>query len=123
MIRRPPRSTRTDPLFPDTTLFRSLGQPAAAGRQPPADPHQHRRSRQAEEPRPLRRALRHRRSEEHTSELQSLMRTPYAVFCLKKQIRATIMPTRQTDMHTTRQNSSHYSTTRIPLTHTTYTKI
>src|SRR3546814_14111537 len=72
MIRRPPKSTRTDTLFPDTTLFRS----------------------------PLRRrvvicATRRcmtscpgscaaARSEEHTSELQSLMRISYAVFCLKK---------------------------------------
>src|SRR3546814_7057334 len=84
MIRRPPRSTRTDTLFPYTTLFRSKhfrrdarlnfahGEivifPAAAARgirrpawPPPA-----------------------RRSEEHTSELQSLMRISYAVFCLKK---------------------------------------
>src|SRR3546814_2383713 len=76
MIRRPPRSTRTDTLFPYTTLFRSqLVVPAllddaavlqhddavgaADGRQPV-------------------------RSEEHTSELQSLMRSSYAVFCLKK---------------------------------------
>src|SRR3546814_6516907 len=86
MIRRPPRSTRTDTLFPYTTLFRSLqlahhrsalggdiGDPACGGQRLghidgaalDAAGHQ-------------------RRSEEHTSELQSLMRISYAVFCLKK---------------------------------------
>src|SRR3546814_2210644 len=70
MIRRPPRSTRTDTLFPYTTLFRSLGQ-AVGPRQRELDGAVH--------------ALRRRRrSEEHTSELQSLMRISYAVFCLKK---------------------------------------
>src|SRR3546814_4643775 len=99
MIRRPPRSTRTDPLFPYTTLFRS-----------PDDPHPI----LTDLPRGERgigdRAFDHaqiggafddrggdivgvrdahlqadpRRSEEHASELQSLMRTSYAVFCLKK---------------------------------------
>src|SRR3546814_8211418 len=72
MIRRPPRSTRTDTLFPYTTLFRSL-------------------------PRAYRKACRGAggdceetsRSEEHTSELQSLMRISYAVFCLKKTISTT----------------------------------
>src|SRR3546814_3444229 len=88
MIRRPPRSTRTDTLFPYTTLFRS----------PPSD------SRGSPYPRPWdSRGLSARtrdhppysrgvhscrcRSEEHTSELQSLMRISYAVFCLKKKIR------------------------------------
>src|SRR3546814_2572819 len=100
MIRRPPRSTRPDTLFPYTTLFRSHGilpdrrleyvrgsskavlcvlhvtAPSPAARQ-------HSRARQA--------AINDRgsrprvpRSEEHTSELQSLMRISYAVFCLKK---------------------------------------
>src|SRR3546814_9993520 len=89
MIRRPPRSTRTDTLFPYTTLFRSC-----------ARPHPHRRrtdfgrrldARGGRDPRPyleppLLRSDRKRRvrSEEHTSELQSLMRISYAVFCLKK---------------------------------------
>src|SRR3546814_9114360 len=92
MIRRPPRSTRTDTLFPYTTLFRS-----AAGLRAPAVAR-----------RPLTATLgaiflfqagnmglaafiiglgRHARSEEHTSELQSLMRISYAVFCLKKKQR------------------------------------
>src|SRR3546814_10018355 len=104
MIRRPPRSTRTDTLFPYTTLFRSL------------DELRLRRVRRARRPRKRRerglsvsashpsydelsdeqktvaapgtcgRALvtGRPRSEEHTSELQSLMRISYAVFCLKK---------------------------------------
>src|SRR3546814_13456413 len=77
MIRRPPRSTRTDTLFPYTTLFRSAGEATL----------------RLFGDLPLR-AVRgagggslHRdmnRSEEHTSELQSLMRISYAVFCLKK---------------------------------------
>src|SRR3546814_9674852 len=71
MIRRPPRSTRTDTLFPYTTLFRSGPRRAARqgsrmGRNLPAS------------------AAGQPRSEEHTSELQSLMRISYAVFCLKK---------------------------------------
>src|SRR3546814_1220078 len=103
MVRRTPRSTRTDTLFPYTTLFRSTGHevellrpdldaehietamgeidenrligrirptvPADPGRDPVDRPADH-----------------HDRSEEHTSELQSLMRNSYAVFCLKKQI-------------------------------------
>src|SRR3546814_10690748 len=94
MIRRPPISTRTDTLFPYTTLFRSefrdpgaprlshlrrlealrlrRSQPARAG----FDPLLHQ-----DQDGHLALAL---RSEEHTSELQSLMRTSYAVFCLKK---------------------------------------
>src|SRR3546814_2433506 len=93
MIRRPPRSTRTDTLFPYTTLFRSVRQhrqvsgvlPGALGvlRHRDGALH-HRPGRGAEEVR--RRAPRHARSEEHTSELQSLMRLSYAVFCLKKKI-------------------------------------
>src|SRR3546814_9965413 len=112
MIRPPPRSTRTDTLFPYTTLFRSVLRPV---RQPP-------RQQEATQPagclRQYKEPIRHRRreeplvpdqrvlvaterrgrsgvrahvaaalllrSEEHTSELQSLMRISYAVFCLKK---------------------------------------
>src|SRR3546814_2351137 len=72
MIRRPPRSTRTDTLFPYTTLFRS---PRRCGHSPPTP-----RSDRSPPPRSA------CRSEEHTSELQSLMRISYAVFCLKKKI-------------------------------------
>src|SRR3546814_9500258 len=99
MIRRPPRSTRTDTLFPYTTLFRSpfhrsgsflMGIEGECRRR---DPAKKRRVRVAEtvgaagflldrarRPAPIFPS----RSEEHTSELQSLMRISYAVFCLKK---------------------------------------
>src|SRR3546814_4596538 len=80
MIRRPPRSTRTDTLFPYTTLFRSRARSArrrtGSARSPRPAPT---RPRTAPPPRSVR-----RRSEEHTSELQSLMRISYAVFCLNK---------------------------------------
>src|SRR3546814_6827119 len=110
MIRRPPRSTRTDTLFPYTTLFRSVlrlgrdGCGAAddpadrlppAGRSPRTRHHRDDRARvvRGRPDRALPAAGRRRRwaarrggrrSEEHTSELQSLMRISYAVFCLKK---------------------------------------
>src|SRR3546814_1365440 len=91
MIRRPPRSTRTDTLFPYTTLFRSRRSPGRYAESlhrdtdpdiPVSGPF----------PRCLLRlwgcGCAHKakswRSEEHTSELQSLMRISYAVFCLKK---------------------------------------
>src|SRR3546814_7787851 len=74
MIRRPPRSTRTHTLFPYTTLFRS--HPSAYGRIK-GDLLKIVNDQRA-------RGLEHERSEEHTSELQSLMRISYAVFCLKK---------------------------------------
>src|SRR3546814_5601857 len=105
-IRRPPRSTRTDTLFPYTTLFRScVSHPADPlsyrsqslvtfpdGKHVPGSDHNPRR-RSASAAAPVRyrlpgiqRALCgiRNRSEEHTSELQSLMRISYAVFCLKK---------------------------------------
>src|SRR3546814_7668820 len=88
MIRRPPRSTRTDTLFPYTTLFRS----PRSSRAPSS--RVARRSESHENPVECGRigtvgSLRvethdKQRSEEHTSELQSLMRISYAVFCLKK---------------------------------------
>src|SRR3546814_1324918 len=95
MIRRPPRSTRTDTLFPYTTLFRS---------------HQFREIVLVHRPcrlgggrdgRGAGRGAgnRRHRSEEHTSELQSLMRISYAVFCLKKKIKTT--------------NNTKYSTTTM----------
>src|SRR3546814_1003280 len=122
MIRRPPRSTRTDTLFPYTTLFRSgvrctipercgvdctiaglcgvgctiagfrLSEFLSAGAA-------------ATGPKALPRGMSALRSEEHTSELQSLMRISYAVFCLKKQKKSNIhkeyeSKTHQlTDMH------------------------
>src|SRR3546814_5840165 len=117
IIRRPPRSTRTDTLFPYTTLFRSLlpsqrqhgdAVEARAGRKQ----RNVIRVRERAEPWPaarleLRRHAVHRidemdvveRSEEHTSELQSLMRISYAVFCLKKK-----------NEYTNKTTSSHIST-------------
>src|SRR3546814_19335750 len=90
MIRRPPRSTRTDTLFPYTTLFRSAGGPGRAGGGLPGGGSLRRLLRHCPGAGPQRhaRGCHHlcaaRRSEEHTSELQSLMRISYAVFCLKK---------------------------------------
>src|SRR3546814_10560206 len=98
MIRRPPRSTRTDTLFPYTTLFRSSGADAVDRlwhRRPVRlDRHGcafHRRDYFAvvdhggyPHAGRVRTAISAVRSEEHTSELQSLMRISYAVFCLKK---------------------------------------
>src|SRR3546814_4549075 len=84
MIRRPPRSTRTDTLFPYTTLFRSHRR-VPRTRFGPRRLHQGRvedDGRDAEDSQPRHQA--DGRSEEHTSELQSLMRISYAVFCLKK---------------------------------------
>src|SRR3546814_16036133 len=81
MIRRPPRSTRTDTLFPYTTLFRSEGA-RGGGRRATIPPDAARPG--GADPAPAGRPSRGRRSEEHTSELQSLMRISYAVFCLKK---------------------------------------
>src|SRR3546814_7566304 len=91
MIRRPPRSTRTDTLFPYTTLFRSPAFEAKIHsvrvpfRKESCTIIEKERSRDGS----LAKAARvgHRRSEEHTSELQSLMRISYAVFCLKKKNR------------------------------------
>src|SRR3546814_3286782 len=109
MIRRPPRSTRTDTLFPYTTLFRSgrrwviYNGPAEASRVPPEwHGWLHRTTDVLPEDAPIQPkswekphvpnmtgtalayAPKGSRSEEHTSELQSLMRISYAVFCLQK---------------------------------------
>src|SRR3546814_7096788 len=114
MIRRPPRSTRTDTLFPYTTLFRSDGAARQARRRYRGrcrgrrDDLHRRRTRRVRHfraagartgaPRPRSaRDARGRRSEEHTSELQSLMRISYAVFCLKK---------KKTKKRTSQHNSS-----------------
>src|SRR3546814_8351943 len=87
MIRRPPRSTRTDTLFPYTTLFRSAvgGQHGVLGAHGGlhADHHGLLADVEVAEAADQAHAV-HLRSEEHTSELQSLMRISYAVFCLKK---------------------------------------
>src|SRR3546814_2882767 len=78
MIRRPPRSTRTDTLFPYTTLFRSKRRTCLCVQYRPLPRRISKGCRVAGT------AGRVLRSEEHTSELQSLMRISYAVFCLKK---------------------------------------
>src|SRR3546814_2151501 len=110
MVRRPPRSTRTDTLFPYTTLFRSVvretplgvrddytslawlaGQLAFKDLGRPGEAEKH-------------------RSEEHTSELQSLMRISYAVFCLKKKnkpIIHLIITTTHTSALTTHSTRNH----------------
>src|SRR3546814_1205169 len=107
MIRRPPRSTRTDTLFPYTTLFRSfIAIPVVAasgdGEKPPEFLTQcgFVCAVARTEPRldcacPSKRL----RSEEHTSELQSLMRISYAVFCLKKNNTITIHTNRNTSTY------------------------
>src|SRR3546814_21141118 len=92
IIRRPPRSTRTDTLFPYTTLFRSTDHPAQAQtynqnhnqnqQKPQAQKYQQKQQYNYNGRKYA--AVHGPRSEEHTSELQSLMRISYAVFCLKK---------------------------------------
>src|SRR3546814_6200743 len=105
MIRRPPSSTRTDTLFPYTTLFRSA------------------RSTQGFHDRPVaggRGALDRRRrdrSEEHTSELQSLMRISYAVFCLTKKTQDAAAP--RTTHRTTKTASRSQTFTNHHFTSTT----
>src|SRR3546814_1500609 len=93
MIRRPPRSTRTDTLFPYTTLFRSgglaieqAGIEGIGAHDAVLDTRQHFADMPSQPGRcaPGQGLQRLARSEEHTSELQSLMRISYAVFCLKK---------------------------------------
>src|SRR3546814_7554846 len=108
MIRRPPRSTRTDTLFPYTTLFRSHGRAPRRGRSGRA-PFPARASPPLPDRcrcrRPGRGTPRHRRSEEHTSELQSLMRISYAVFCLKKKkTYKRITYNNNTEVHITKKN-------------------
>src|SRR3546814_3830899 len=121
MIRRPPRSTRTDTLFPYTTLFRSQrsSQGSEAGRldqrttRGPSGSRSHLGNRRSmpgmamgtqksglmAPPLP--------RSEEHTSELQSLMRISYAVFCLKKKNKITeqIRHNEKTNYHPKKYNT------------------
>src|SRR3546814_9122092 len=97
MIRRPPRSTRTDTLLPYTTLFRShrrrRGLSRVIGVGLCAGPYSRRRRRL--------------RSEEHTSELQSLMRISYAVFCLKKKKKKT------RKAQNNQQNTNEYNNTYL----------
>src|SRR3546814_1851607 len=121
MIRRPPRSTRTDTLFPYTTLFRSFdieayvaARLAAAGvtrieamgedtYSQPSRFYSYRRFCHQGEPG-------YGRSEEHTSELQSLMRISYAVFCLKKKKKQIHNDKQKTYVLTTHRSRKHYRT-------------
>src|SRR3546814_6584233 len=120
MLRRPPSSTRTDTLFPYTTLFRSGGGGRPEGRAIAKAPAWHKRSalllRRPEKRGYACTAIRQvgsgryccKRSEEHTSELQSLMRISYAVFCLKKTNKQHTMNTTTTDQQTKhRQDAKH----------------
>src|SRR3546814_4060142 len=121
MIRRPPRSTRTDTLFPYTTLFRSVqaDQRIAAARSAAFHRFQQkitasrlgqlqkRRNRGfgvgdhpgPDQPGSGSAFMRRSRSEEHTSELQSLMRISYAVFCLTKKMKLQHYSTDRQTMH------------------------
>src|SRR3546814_10190210 len=113
MMRRPPRSTRTDTLFPYTTLFRSAFFSLAAPRLVRAVRALWPSSRIADRLAPD-------RSEEHTSELQSLMRISSAVFCLKKKTHKliTLSPTVTTYLTS---KSDEYDSHSVPTTHTVAT--
>src|SRR3546814_7546869 len=116
MILRPPRSTRTDTLFPYTTLFRSPTCIGCTSRRPPRIGRtrcvgQIRRRGSSTDLRPMppdarptRSARTQPRSEEHTSELQSLMRISYAVFCLKKKNKQNIHNHNKPDYQSTYRN-------------------
>src|SRR3546814_3191718 len=113
MIRRPPRSTRTDTLFPYTTLFRSQWQVASGWPGHPVSlawlglpaPSCQVMSRQS--PLCTEHSRSSPRSEEHTSELQSLMRISYAVFCLKKKKYSTDIHKNEYELHIHYNYSNH----------------
>src|SRR3546814_8038746 len=119
MCRRPPRSTRPDPLFPYPTLFRS---PAQDG---PDKLHRFllapslMTDSRATTSRFAPIAIAVARSEEHTSELQSLMRSTYAVFCLTKKYRPdhqcrTLHSSKQRNQHPTKTAACQRPTRRMP---------
>src|SRR3546814_8657377 len=111
MIRRPPRSTRTDTLFPYTTLFRSWQVIETSGQvlfgfmillfNSIKDGHSN------------------ARSEEHTSELQSLMRISYAVFCLKKKTKLKYTNQLQSNKH---DKEIHMTNNKVKCQHNTIFK-
>src|SRR3546814_3396333 len=118
MVRRPPRSTRTDTLFPYTTLFRSQLAQAMPRIPVSGNLHHHQGAQESclarrTEPPNLMNCLAalvvrqapRSRSEEHTSELQSLMRISYAVFCLKKKNKKvkSKRTSRKIEQHTTKR--------------------
>src|SRR3546814_2789996 len=109
MIRRPPRSTRTDTLFPYTTLFRSDGRRDALAQGRLAVHHGDQPlgvGRRVGGVAPTCGGASTMRSEEHTSELQSLMRISYAVFCLKKKKKQHQSTNITTNMKTTHNNKT-----------------
>src|SRR3546814_9040428 len=123
MIRRPPRATRTDTLFPYTTLFRSqrlgeieklersegqdLGLRVFVGKRQAAVSSSDQKPEALDEL--VARAV--ARSEEHTSELQSLMRISYAVFCLKKKKSHTLQNTSPDDTKSNTPQPKHNQNT------------
>src|SRR3546814_4097945 len=111
MIRRPPRSTRTDTLFPYTTLFRSPRALAA-----PVILVAVSRLFRDVNGGPL-------RSEEHTSELQSLMRISYAVFCLKKKKKKQTYNETTYNINTHNNNYLLYNISKAEKRVNTYNKI
>src|SRR3546814_5351797 len=113
MIRRPPRSTRTDTLFPYTTLFRSGSSTVTSGTESKVGRAASSLPGPAETTSPSPPVI--ARSEEHTSELQSLMRISYAVFCLKKKIPR---PKRHrlSTQHVTSNTLNHPHINRVPQT-------
>src|SRR3546814_8474785 len=111
MIRRPPRSTRTDTLFPYTTLFRSRGLQLPPADQVAGAVEMQLRIFRRQRDRAVDADQRGIRSEEHTSELQSLMRISYAVFCLKNKITSKTQNNRRTYEHSDKMQSSTHSMT------------
>src|SRR3546814_6797866 len=114
MIRRPPRSTRTDTLFPYTTLFRSAdARHRVRHRREGAGSARRHRAQSLRDGLDGQGGLRARfapvpRSEEHTSELQSLMRISYAVFCLKKKKTKKITNNHAKTTNNTQMQINHY---------------
>src|SRR3546814_6327557 len=109
MIRRPPRSTRTDTLFPYTTLFRSPGGVSDSVTRAISDKLTERLG--------VSFVVENKggaRSEEHTSELQSLMRISYAVFCLKKK--------KKKESNHQHHQTTHHTNTPQPQTSSIYTQ-
>src|SRR3546814_7819738 len=115
MIRRPPRSTRTDTLFPYTTLFRSHDSSATIkpwlAKLSSQSSNNQRSTYEKGDSIP--------RSEEHTSELQSLMRISYAVFCLKKQTKTKQTKQKNISIRIRKQPNNPKFTNNLTKEHTT----
>src|SRR3546814_5283767 len=105
MIRRPPRSTRTDTLFPYTTLFRSHSRTSRSSRAIAVISRPNGRYCCGATVRYSSSRSAAARSEEHTSELQSLMRISYAVFCLKKKKKKHRNHKKTLELHTRRKKT------------------